>query len=77
MAGVSGRQLAQRTGMSQSRVSRIERGEAIASIPELTQWLDQAGAADRLAQLTAATEAALNETDSWHEFMQAESFANM
>lgn len=77
MAGVSGRQLAQRTGMSQSRVSRIERGEAVASIPELTQWLDQAGAADRLAQLTAATEAALNESDSWREFLQAESFADM
>jgi transcriptional regulator with XRE-family HTH domain len=77
MAGVSGRQLAVRTGMSQSRVSRIERGDALASVPELTRWLEQSGATNRLDELTAATEAALNETDGWHEFMQAASFAEM
>jgi transcriptional regulator with XRE-family HTH domain len=77
MAGVSGRQLAQRTGLSQSRVSRIERGDALASVPELTQWLDQSGAIDRLEQLISATEAALNQTDGWEEFAQEVSFAEM
>lgn len=77
MAGVSGRQLAQRTGLSQSRVSRIERGDALASIPELTAWLEQSGAADRLEQMISATEAALNQTDSWHKFAQEVSFAEM
>nr|WP_275402424.1 helix-turn-helix transcriptional regulator [Streptomyces sp. SID13031] len=77
MAGVSGRQLAVRAGMSQSRVSRIERGDALASLPELTRWLEQSAAIDRLEELTAGTEAALNETDGWHEFMQAASFAEM
>lgn len=77
MAGVSGRQLAQRTGLSQSRVSRIERGDALASIPELTQWLEVAGAADRLEQLISVTEAALNQTQPWHEFAVQVSFAEM
>ncbi|MFC9693487.1 helix-turn-helix domain-containing protein [Kribbella sp. NPDC056951] len=77
LAGLSGRQLALRTGLSQSRVSRIERGDVLASVPELTQWLEQAGAVDRLEQMVAATEAALNDTDSWPEFMRAESFAAM
>ncbi|MFD7158264.1 helix-turn-helix domain-containing protein [Kribbella sp. NPDC059898] len=77
LAGVSGRQLAQRTGMSQSRVSRIERGEALASIPELIQWLEQSGATDRLERMVSATEEALNQTDGWQEFMQEVSFADM
>lgn len=77
MAGVSGRQLAQRTGMSQSRVSRIERGDALASVPELTHWLEQSAASDRLDQLISATEAALNQTDGWHEFAHDVSFAEM
>lgn len=77
MAGVSGRQLAQRAGLSQSRVSRIERGDALASIPELTMWLEQSRASDHLEQMIAATEAALNQTDAWHEFAQEVSFAEM
>jgi transcriptional regulator with XRE-family HTH domain len=77
MAGVSGRQLAVRTAMSQSRVSRIERGDALASIPELTRWLEEADAVDRLEQLIAATEAALNDTDGWRAFMRVDSLADM
>src|SRR5438067_10182102 len=77
LAGMSGRQLAQRTGLSQSRVSRIERGDALASVPELAVWLQQSGAADRLEQMISATEAALNQTDTWHEFAQEVSFAEM
>jgi hypothetical protein len=69
--------LAQLTGLSQSRVSRIERGDALASVPELTQWLQQSGATDRLDQLISATEAALNQTDAWHEFAHDVSFAEM
>jgi transcriptional regulator with XRE-family HTH domain len=77
LAGVSGRQLAQRTGLSQSKVSRIERGDALASVPELTQWLACSAATDRLDDLIAATEAALNETDSWNDFQRATSFEEM
>jgi transcriptional regulator with XRE-family HTH domain len=77
LAGLSGRQVARRTELSQSRVSRIERGDVLASVPELTRWLEQVGAVDRLGQLVAATEAALNDTDNWHEFMRADTFADM
>lgn len=77
LAGVSGRQLAHRTGLSQSRVSRIERGEALASIPELTVWMDVCGAADHLQAMIEATEAALNQTDGWREFMAADTLAAM
>jgi transcriptional regulator with XRE-family HTH domain len=77
LAGVSGRQLAQRTGLSQSKVSRIERGDAIASVPELAQWLECSSATDRLDELIVATEAALNETDSWNDFQRLTSFEEM
>ncbi|MFF1817404.1 helix-turn-helix domain-containing protein [Kribbella sp. NPDC058245] len=77
LAGLSGRQLALTTGLSQSKVSRIERGDALASIPELRLWLDAAGASERLDQLVAATEAALNQSDNWSEFQSEVSFATM
>jgi transcriptional regulator with XRE-family HTH domain len=77
LAGVSGRQLAQRTGLSQSKVSRIERGDAIASVPELTQWLECSAATDRLDELIVATEAALNESDSWNDFQRMTTFEEM
>lgn len=77
LAGVSGRQLAHRTGMSQSKVSRIERGDALASIPELTLWLEECDAAEQLQRMIVATDAALNEIDDWRDFMRADSFATM
>lgn len=39
--------------------------------------MEQSGATDRLEQLISATEAALNQTDAWHEFAQDVSFAEM
>jgi len=63
--------------LSQSKVSRIERGDTLASIPELRLWLDAAGASERLGQLVAATEAALNQSDNWSEFQGEVSFATM
>ncbi len=38
MAGVSGRQLADQIGISQSKVSRIESGAAVPSRPEVRAW---------------------------------------
>jgi transcriptional regulator with XRE-family HTH domain len=77
LAGVSGRELAHRTGMSQSKVSRIERGDALASVPELTLWLEQCNAADQLPRMIEATDAALNQLDDWRDLMRADSFATM
>jgi transcriptional regulator with XRE-family HTH domain len=62
LAGLSGRQLAQAAGFSQSAVSRAERGESVLSLPEVTAWADAAGVpGDRRAVLLALAEAAVNE----------------
>jgi len=62
LAGLSGRQIAQTTGISQPRVSRVERGESVLSIRELEAWADATGAGeDRRALLLGLGEAAVNE----------------
>ena len=62
LAGLSGRQIAQTTGISQPRVSRVERGESVLSIRELEAWADATGAGeDRRAFLLGLGEAAVNE----------------
>jgi transcriptional regulator with XRE-family HTH domain len=62
LAGLSGRQLAQAAGVSQSAVSRAERGASALSIPEATAWADATGiSGDRRAVLLALAEAAVNE----------------
>jgi transcriptional regulator with XRE-family HTH domain len=62
LAGLSGRQLARAAGLSQSAVSRAERGESVLSVPEVTAWADAAGVpGDRRAVLLALAEAAVNE----------------
>ncbi|GAA0998286.1 helix-turn-helix transcriptional regulator [Acrocarpospora macrocephala] len=66
LAGVSGRDLAQRIGVSQSTVSRIESGRVLPSLPLVTAWRKKVGASaetqDRLASLT---EAAHTEANPW------------
>ena len=62
LAGLSGRELAQAAGLSQSTVSRAERGASVLSVPEVTAWADASGiSGDRRAVLLALTEAAVNE----------------
>ena len=62
LAGLSGRQIAQATGLSQPTVSRIERGASVPSLPELTAWADAAEVSeDRRALLLGLGEAAVNE----------------
>lgn len=62
LAGLSGRDLAQATGVSQSTVSRAERGQAALSLPEVTAWADATRiTGDRRAVLLALAEAAVNE----------------
>jgi transcriptional regulator with XRE-family HTH domain len=62
LAGLSGRDLAQATGVSQSTVSRAERGQAVLSLPEVTAWADATRiTGDRRAVLLALAEAAVNE----------------
>jgi len=62
LAGLSGRQVAQATGLSQPTVSRIERGESVPSLRELIAWADVADVSeDRRALLLGLGEAAVNE----------------
>jgi transcriptional regulator with XRE-family HTH domain len=62
LAGLSGRQLAHATGVSQSTVSRAERGEAILSLPKVTAWANATRiTGHRRALLLALAEAAVNE----------------
>lgn len=62
LAGLSGREVARRTGISQAQVSRMENGEVIPSLPQVRSWV----AALRLPKeqtrgLEGMAEAALNE----------------
>jgi transcriptional regulator with XRE-family HTH domain len=66
LAGVSGRDLALRIGISQSKVSRIESGAVVPSLPEVTAWGTALGVSvETQARLTALTEAAYNEKHPW------------
>jgi transcriptional regulator with XRE-family HTH domain len=66
LAGVSGRDLAQRIGISQSKVSRIESGAVVPSLPEVTAWGKELGVSvETQGRLTAMIEAAYNEVHPW------------
>lgn len=66
LAGLSGREVGRRIGLSQSQVSRIDRGHALPSIATVRSWLDQTQATpeDRRRVLELA-EAAHGETRPW------------
>jgi transcriptional regulator with XRE-family HTH domain len=58
IAGVSGRELARRAGLSQSKVSRIESGATLPTVPEVAAWSEAVNATEagtqRLADLAEA-----------------------
>jgi transcriptional regulator with XRE-family HTH domain len=66
MAGVGGRELAAQLGISQSKLSRIETGAAVPTLPEVLAWADAVNAPsetrDHLVQLT---EAAYTDVEPW------------
>lgn len=66
LAGISGRALARRIGVSQSKVSRIENGSAVPSLPEVQAWSRELGLDDDVRhRLTAMTKAAHTEAQPW------------
>lgn len=66
LAGLSGRELANRIGISQSKVSRIEAGRTVPSLPEVEAWARTTAAADdRRAWLVAMTSAVFTEVQPW------------
>lgn len=59
LAGISGRELAKRVGISQSTLSRIEAGTVVPPLPQVLEWAKAVGAdADCQQSLHALTEAA-------------------
>jgi len=68
LSGLSGREVARRMGTNQSRVSRIESGTAIPSLPEVTAWASAIGASAGVHEtLVALAEAAFAEAQSWRD----------
>jgi transcriptional regulator with XRE-family HTH domain len=66
--GITGRELARRIGISQSKISRIEAGVALPSVEEIKAWTQAVGAtADTEDLLAKLTDAARTEVDAWHD----------
>lgn len=66
-AGISGRQLAERIGISQSKVSRIEAGLTVPTAPEVAAWAATVNASNTATELlTALTDAVYTEVHPWH-----------
>ena len=67
-AGLSGEQIAERAGISQSRVSRIELGQQSVPVAVAETWARAAGATGQdLAAVTELAEAAATQATSWRK----------
>lgn len=64
LAGISGREFAQRIGISQSTISRIESSRLVPALPVVGAWCDEIGASaetrEKLRLLTEAAHAGVN-----------------
>jgi transcriptional regulator with XRE-family HTH domain len=70
-AGLSGRQLAERIGISQSKISRIESGATMPTVPEVNTWAVAVDAsADTTEKLLMLTDAAYTEVHPWDTAMR-------
>ncbi|MCM4081069.1 helix-turn-helix domain-containing protein [Paractinoplanes hotanensis] len=66
ISGLSGRQLAQRIDISQSKVSRVESGVTVPSLPEVRAWAEAVEASDDLREyLLALTQATHTNVLRW------------
>lgn len=65
-AGLSGRQLAEQIGISQSKVSRVESGATMPTTPEVSAWAAAVDASASMAEkLLLLTDAAYTEVHPW------------
>jgi transcriptional regulator with XRE-family HTH domain len=70
-AGLSGRELAGRLGISQSKVSRIESGTAMPTVPEVSGWATETRAAGSAGDaLRMMMDAAYTEVHPWDDVMR-------
>jgi transcriptional regulator with XRE-family HTH domain len=68
LAGLSGREMARQTGISQPTLVRVERGDSLLSLPEVEAWAQAAKVpAGRKAVLVALLNAAVNEVVTFRE----------
>jgi transcriptional regulator with XRE-family HTH domain len=71
LAGLSGRELSRRLGISQPTISRTTRGEAPVRLPLVASWLQECDADDATRnRVLALAETALAETRPWRVLMQ-------
>lgn len=67
-AGLTGHQLAEQAGMSQSTVSRVELGQSVLTISEVEAWARAAGASVvQRRELRELAEAVATETTAWRK----------
>ena len=72
LAGLSGREVGRRAGISHPNVSRIENGTKVPSLPEVKAWARAVGLpGEDLARLTGMTESALNEVTTYRDRLRA------
>lgn len=65
-AGLSGDALAAQTGLSQSKVSRVETGRGLPSVEEVQRWAGATGASnDELQELASLVEQVATAATSW------------
>lgn len=68
LAGLSGRQMAVATGISQTTLVRTEQAERLPSLPQIRAWAEVAGAGkERITMLTELAEAAYTEVETWRD----------
>jgi transcriptional regulator with XRE-family HTH domain len=76
LAGVSGRELSRRISISQSKVSRIESGAVMPSLPEVAAWGAALGTSERTqAHLAFLTNMAFTEVEPWREVLRGQGHA--
>jgi transcriptional regulator with XRE-family HTH domain len=72
MAGVNGRQMAERIGLSQTKVSRIETGRGVPTMPEVMAWAAVVEASDETREhLRRLTEAAYTDVTPYRDALAA------
>lgn len=70
LAGLSGREMARRLGISQPKMSRIDRGLSLPSMPLVERWLAEGNAnEDTRERILALAEAAHGETRPWGDLL--------
>jgi len=71
MSAVSGRELARRIAVSQSKVSRIESGAALPTLAEVTAWSEALDATQEvLEELVSLTRSAIVERQTWDRLLE-------